>query len=283
MLLRLFQILAILPLPLMHTIGAAAGWLTYAFSHSYRERMQSNLTQAGYLSVLSRTVAESGKNLLELPFIWCGEPARVLRSAQVHNWQIAQSAIDSGRGVIFLTPHLGCFEIIAQVIASRSPLTALYRPPRMAMLEPLLQKARERSGLALAPANLSGVRTLLKTLRKGGSIGLLPDQVPRAGEGVWTSFFGKPAYTMTLPAKLAQMSGAVLILSYAERLPRGKGYSVHFVPFDQTLTGTPEEQAGILNAAMENLIARCPSQYFWSYNRYKGRPPVTTTGSDSSS
>jgi KDO2-lipid IV(A) lauroyltransferase len=274
MLLRIFQILALLPLPLMHTLGAGAGWLTYAFSKAYRKRMKSNLTQAGYMSVLVRTITESGKNLFELPFIWCGTPVRVLRSAQVHNWQIAQTAIDSGRGVIFLTPHLGCFEIIAQVIASRSPLTALYRPPRMAMLEPLLQKARERSGLTLAPANMSGVRTLLKTLRKGGSVGLLPDQVPSAGEGVWTSFFGKPAYTMTLPAKLAQMSGAVLILSYAERLPHGKGYSVHFVPFNQTLTGTPEQQAGTLNTAMENLIARCPSQYFWSYNRYKGTPPV---------
>ncbi len=277
MLLRFFQILALLPLPLMHTLGAAAGWMTYAFSNAYRARMLSNLTQAGYLSVLGRTIAESGKNLLELPFIWCGTPARVLRSAQVHNWQIAQTAIDSGRGVIFLTPHLGCFEIIAQVIASRSPLTALYRPPRMAMLEPLLQKARERSGLTLAPANMSGVRTLLKTLRKGGSVGLLPDQVPSAGEGVWTSFFGKPAYTMTLPAKLAQMSGAVIILSYAERLPYGKGYSVHFVSFDQPLIGTPEQQAGLLNAAMENLIARCPSQYFWSYNRYKGTPSIASS------
>ena len=277
MLLRFFQILALLPLPLMHTLGAAAGWLTYAFSNAYRVRMRSNLTQAGYLSVLGNTIAESGKNLLELPFIWCGAPARVLRSAQVHNWQIAQTAIDSGRGVIFLTPHLGCFEIIAQVIASRSLLIALYRPPRMAMLEPLLQNARERSGLTLAPANMSGVRTLLKTLRKGGSVGLLPDQVPGTGEGVWTSFFGKPAYTMTLPAKLAQLSGAVLILSYAERLPRGKGYSVHFVPFDHTLTGSPEQQARLLNIAMENLIARCPSQYFWSYNRYKGTPPVASS------
>ena len=280
MLLRVFQILAWLPLPLMHAIGAAAGWLTYASSHTYRERMRSNLKQAGHLSVLNSAIAESGKNLLELPFIWCGDSSRVLRSAHIVDWHIAESAINSGRGVIFLTPHLGCFEIIAQVIASRSPLTALYRPPRMAMLEPLLENARKRDGLAMAPANLSGVRTLLKTLRKGGSIGLLPDQVPGSGEGVWARFFGRPAYTMTLPAKLAQMSGATLVLSYAERLPAGKGYQVFFVPFDQPLIGTPEEQAAILNAAMENLIACCPSQYFWSYNRYKGTPPITASASN---
>ena len=283
MLLRVFQILAWLPLPLMHALGAAAGWLTYASSPSYRKRMRLNLKQAGYLPALHQAIAESGKNLLELPFIWCGSSSRVLRSAKVYEWEIAQSAIDSGKGVIFLTPHLGCFEIIAQVIASRAPLTALYRPPRMAMLEPLLENARQRDGLALAPANLSGVRTLLKILRKGGSVGLLPDQVPRAGEGVWTKFFGKPAYTMTLPAKLAQMSGATIILSYAERLPYGKGYAVHFVPFDRQLTGTPEEQAGIMNAAMEDLIARCPSQYFWSYNRFKGQPPAIALSSDQAS
>jgi KDO2-lipid IV(A) lauroyltransferase len=280
MLLRVFQILAWLPLPLMHALGAAAGWLTYASSHTYRERMRLNLKQAGYLPALHQAIAESGKNLLELPFIWCGDSSRVLSSAKVHEWNIAQSAIDSGKGVIFLTPHLGCFEIIAQVIASRTPLTALYRPPRMAVLEPLLEKARQRDGLALAPANLSGVRTLLKTLRKGGSVGLLPDQVPRAGEGVWTKFFGKPAYTMTLPAKLAHMSGATIILSYAERLPYGQGYAVHFIPFERELIGTSEEQAEIINTAMENLITRCPSQYFWSYNRFKGQPPAITLSSD---
>jgi KDO2-lipid IV(A) lauroyltransferase len=283
MLLRAFQILAWLPLPLMHAFGAAVGWLTYASSHAYRRRMRLNLKQAGYLPQLHQAIAESGKNLLELPFIWCGDSSRVLRAAKVHEWQIAQSAIDGGKGVIFLTPHLGCFEIIAQVIASRAPLTALYRPPRMAMLEPLLEKARERDGLALAPANLSGVRTLLKTLRKGGAVGLLPDQVPRAGEGVWTKFFGKPAYTMTLPAKLAQMSGATIILSYAERLSYGKGYAVHFVPFERQLIGTPEQQAGIMNAAMEDLIARCPSQYFWSYNRFKGQPPAIDLSADNAS
>jgi KDO2-lipid IV(A) lauroyltransferase len=88
---------------------------------------------------------------------------------------------------------------------------------------------------------------------------------------------------MTLPAKLAQMSGATIILSYAERLPFGKGYVVHFVPFERQLTGTPEEQAGIVNTAMEELIARCPSQYFWSYNRFKGQPPSIALSTDQAS
>ena len=272
MLLRLFQCLSIFPLPVLHALGAAAGWLVYALSPSYRRRMRDNLKAAGYAHLLPAAVTEAGKNIFELPFIWCASPARVLKSAEIHDWQVAQTALDSGRGVIFLTPHLGCFEIIAQAIASRAPLTALYRPPHKAALRPLLEQARSREGLSLAPASLAGVRTLLKALRSGGAIGLLPDQVPGAGEGVWTPFFGRPAYTMTLPAKLHQMSDAPLVLSYAERLSGGRGYAIHFVPFEGRLDGDAEQQALTINQAMESLIALCPAQYFWSYNRYKGTP-----------
>ncbi len=274
MLLRLFQLLSVLPLPLMHAFGAAAGWLVYAASPTYRRRFADHLAQAGYSRLLRTAVAEAGKNIFELPFIWCGDPKRVLKSATILDWEVAQQALDAKRGVIFLTPHLGCFEIIAQAIASRVPLTALYRPPKKAALKPLLEQARARAGLSLAPANLSGVRTLLKTLKGGGAIGLLPDQVPGKGEGVWARFFGRPAYTMTLPAKLQQMSGAPLVLSYAERLPHGRGFAIRFVRFDDALDGSPEMQAETINRAMEMLIARCPAQYFWSYNRYKGTPPV---------
>lgn len=278
MLLRLFQLLSVLPLPLMHVLGAAAGWLVYAASPTYRRRLADNLALAGYAHLLRPAVAEAGKNIFELPFIWCGNPQRVLESATILDWEVAQQALDAKRGVIFLTPHLGCFEIIAQAIASRTPLAALYRPPKKAALKPLLEQARARAGLSLAPANLSGVRTLLKTLKGGGAIGLLPDQVPGTGEGVWARFFGRPAYTMTLPAKLQQMSGAPLVLSYAERLPHGRGFAIRFVRFDDALDGSPEKQAETINRAMELLIARCPAQYFWSYNRYKGQPPVAQGG-----
>ncbi len=282
MLLRLFRFLSVFPLPLLHKLGAAAGWLVYALSPTYRRRLKENLQRAGYPHVLPQAIAEAGKNVLELPFIWCAPPERVLQTATLHDWEVAQQALDAGRGVIFLTPHLGCFEIIAQAIASRAPLTALYRPPKQAALRPLLEQARARDGLSLAPANLAGVRTLIKTLRSGGAIGLLPDQVPQFGEGVWTPFFGRPAYTMTLPAKLQLMSGAPLVLSYAERLPDGQGYAVHFVRFDRTLEGSPEQQARAINAAMESLVARCPAQYFWSYNRYKGTPPASSASASPS-
>lgn len=217
----------------------------------------------------ARSIREAGKNVMELPFVWCAPPQRVLASAQIEHWNLVQQALDQKKGVILLTPHLGCFEIVAQAIAAHTPLTALYRPPRKAVLQPLVEGARARENLKLAPANLSGVRIMAKALKKGEAVGLLPDQVPQQGEGVWADFFGRPAYTMTLSAKLHAMTGAPIILTYAERLARGKGFVIHFFPFNGSLQGTLQQQARAINQAMETLIARIPSQYFWSYNRYK--------------
>ncbi|WP_395826590.1 lysophospholipid acyltransferase family protein [Collimonas sp.] len=275
MLVTLFRLLSALPLPFLHALGSVSGWLVYVVSASYRNKLKDNLFRAGYSSHLSHVIRESGKSMFELPFIWCASPQRVLRTATIENWELAQAALDAKTGVIFLTPHLGCFEIIAQAIAARTSLTALYRPPRKAALKPLIEGARARHNLLLAPANLAGVRTLFKALKRGQAIGLLPDQVPQNGEGIWVDFFCRPAYTITLPAKLQQMSGAPLILSYAERLPYGRGYVIRFVPFDGNLGETPEQQMLAINHAMERLIARCPAQYIWSYNRYKTPPGVT--------
>jgi KDO2-lipid IV(A) lauroyltransferase len=231
--------------------------------------MRDNMRQAGVAQHLNAAVAEAGKSIIELPFIWCADPARVSRHASLENWELVQTELDAGRGIVFMTPHLGCFEIVAQEIALRTELMVMYRPPKKEALKPLIEGARARKNLLLAPATMSGVRMLAKFLKKGQPVGVLPDQVPQEGEGVWATFFGRPAYTMTLPAKLAQLGDATVIITYAERLPGGRGYVVRFVPFDGSLDGDSAAQAQAINSAMERLIVRSPSQYYWSYNRYK--------------
>lgn len=278
MLVSLFRLLSFLPLPALHALGVVVGWLVFLLSPAYRRRLTDNITLAGHRGSLWKSVGEAGKGMFELPFIWCARPERVLRTARILNWDLVQQALDAKAGIVFLTPHLGCFEISAQSVARHHSLSVLYRPPRKAALKPLIEGARARANLHLAPANLSGVRILLKALKNGQAIGLLPDQVPQNGEGVWAEFCGKQAYTMTLPAKLQQMSGAPIILAYAERLSWGRGYAIHFVAFEGELGETPEQHARAINAAMEKLIARCPAQYIWSYNRYKTPPGVTPPG-----
>jgi len=269
MLVPIFRFLSIFPLPFLHATGAALGWVVYWTSPSYRRRMRDNMRQAGVSQHLRAAVAEAGKSIIELPFIWCADPARVSRHATLENWELVQTELDAGRGIVFMTPHLGCFEIVAQEIALRTELMVMYRPPKKAALKPLIEGARARNNLLLAPANMSGVRMLAKCLKKGKPVGVLPDQVPQEGEGVWATFFGRDAYTMTLPAKLALLGDATIIVTYAQRLPGGKGYVIRFVPFDGTLEGDNADQAQAINTAMERLIVREPSQYYWSYNRYK--------------
>jgi KDO2-lipid IV(A) lauroyltransferase len=269
MLLFLFRIMSRFPLSVLHALGAALAWPVYFFASGYRQRLRENTTQAGYAQHLRAAVAESGKSIMELPFVWGAPLERVLEAARVENWELVQEAIDAKQGIIFLTPHLGCYEVVAQVIAVRTPLTVMYRPPGKESHKPIFEQGRKRANLLLAATNLSGVRTMIKALRGGGAIGLLPDHVPRYGDGVWADFFGRPAYTMTLSAKLHEMSGARIILSYAERLPQGAGFVVRFVPFEEEMGESPEQQARAINAAMEKLIAHCPPQYFWSYSRYR--------------
>jgi KDO2-lipid IV(A) lauroyltransferase len=269
MLVLLFRLLSYLPLRALHALGAALGWLVYLLSPAYRRRLRGNLEQAGYGAHLYAAIAESGKAIVELPFVWCAAQDRVTRCVTMHNWELVQRQLDSGTGIVFLTPHLGCFELTAQQVSLRVELTVMYRPPRKSALKPLVEVARARQHMHLAPATLSGVRMLVKALKGGQPVGVLPDQVPQQGEGVWAPFFGRPAYTMTLPAKLAQLGKADILLVYAERLPRGRGYAIRFVPFEGSMDGDATAQAASINRAMEQLIALCPAQYFWSYNRYK--------------
>lgn len=281
MLVLLFRLLSKLPLSTLHALGAALGWLVYLASAGYRRQLRGNLERAGYRQHLRSAIAEAGKSITELPFIWCAPPQRVLRGVTMVNWPLVQAALDAHKGVIFLTPHLGCFEVSAQAIAVHARLTVMYRPPRKAALKPLMEEARARGNLFLAPANLRGVRLLLKALKKNETVGVLPDQVPQHGEGVWADFFGRPAYTMTLPAKLQQLSNAPIIAVYAERRPRGQGYLLHFVECGQLPPGTPQQQARSINAAMEALIALSPAQYLWSYQRHK-KPAAVAAADDAS-
>ncbi|WP_426116408.1 lysophospholipid acyltransferase family protein [Massilia sp. PWRC2] len=278
MLVLLFRLLSFLPLRLLHGLGAALGWSAYLLSPSYRRRLRGNLEGAGYGAVLPQAIAEAGKALFELPFLWCARPERVAACAIEDNFELVEQALAQGRGLVVLTPHLGCFEITAQQIALRTRLTVMYRPPRQAALRPLIEGARARANLHLAPANLAGVRILARCLKRGEPIGVLPDQVPQQGDGVWAPFFGRPAYSMTLPAKLAQMGHSPVLLVYAERLPKGRGFRLRFSPFTGSLDGTAADQAGAINAAMEQLIKECPAQYNWSYNRYKQPPGVPAPG-----
>ena len=268
---QLFSLLSKLPLWLLHALGWLLGWLSFLLSPSYRRKFRENVVQAGYRWASVRgAVGGAGRMVGELPRLWLGAPTH----CEWENDACVERAYAAGRGVVFLTPHLGCFEISAQGLASRyagryGPLTVLYRPARQPWLAKLMQAARDRPGLKTAPTSLAGVRQMIRSLRNGHAVGLLPDQVPPDGMGTWAPFFGRDAYTMTLSARLAQQTGATVLLLWGERLPWGRGFRLPFRELLQPLADELDQAVGQINQEMERLIRECPQQYLWGYARYK--------------
>ncbi len=260
-----------LPLLWVQRIGWTLGWLTWWLSPRYRLQFKQHSQQAGYNEPQVRAaIGAAGCQALEAFRVWFGGDMPVQWQGKEH----IETAFAAGKGILFLTPHLGCFEITAPTQAltfgpGHGPMTILYRPARQVWLKALLLNARDKPYLKAVPTNMEGVRQMLKALRRGEAVGLLPDQVPPEGMGIWSSMWGHPAYTMTLGARLAMQTGACIILAWGERLPNAKGYCIHVEPMQEVLAGDVDAVVLQINHAMEQLIRQCPEQYLWGYARFK--------------
>ncbi|MDR2127618.1 MAG: lysophospholipid acyltransferase family protein [Burkholderiaceae bacterium] len=269
--LTLFRLLSFCPLALLHGMGAAMGWASWLLSPTYRRHFAHNAALAGYSFAQVRpAVAHAGRMVLEMPRLWFGAPVAT-------HWQgdnVVDAAYAARKGIVFLTPHLGCFEITAQSVAARyagayGPITVMFRAARQRALARVVAVARQREGLNTVPTSLAGVRQMIKALRAGRAVGLLPDQVPPEGMGQWVPFFGQSAYTMTLAARLLLQTGATPVVVWGERLPRGRGFCLHFAALSEPLADNLEGAVLQINREMERLIRQCPQQYLWGYGRYK--------------
>lgn len=266
-----FRFFSAFPLWLLHVLGAAMGWVAFVASPTYRRRFLANAALARYsFGAVRAAVGHAGRMVAELPRLWLGAPL----PCSLQGEACVEAAYAAGRGIVYLTPHQGCFELSAQAAALRwsaehGPITVLYRPARQAWLAKVMETARNRPGMNAVPTTLAGVRQMIKALRRGEAVGLLPDQVPPAGQGHWAPFFGRDAYTMTLAVRLAQQTGAAVVLARCERLPLGRGFVTHFEPLAAPLSDQLEVAVLQINQAMEHLIRQCPEQYLWGYARYK--------------
>lgn len=285
----LFRFFSHWPLRALHALGAALGWLIWLLSPAYRRQFRANVAQAGIGFDAARpAIAEAGRFVAELPKLWMRpQTESCLGNVQLEGQTHAEQAFGQGRGVIFFGPHCGSFELGPQALAELyGPITAIYRPARKSWLAAIEQATRQRPQLTVMPASLSGIRLMHRTLKANQAVALLTDQVPPEGLGVWAPFFGQPAYTMTLAARLALQSGAVLLPVSCERLPRGEGYFLKIWPpvaglqpqESPTAEGgarTAPLQAEILhvvtriNQAIEAIVLSQPGQYLWGYARYK--------------
>ena len=276
--LTLFRFFSIWPLPALHAVGGALGWLVWVLSPGYRKRFRANVAQAGLtFDVAQPAIAEAGRFVAELPKLWLRPFHKsCLANVEMQGQEIAAEAFAKGKGVIFFGPHCGSFELGPQALAEiYGPITAIYRPARQASLAAIELTTRQRPQLKVLPASLSAIKMMHKALKANRAVALLTDQVPPEGLGVWAPFFGKPAYTMTLAARLALQTGAALLPVSCERLPNGRGYIVKIWPaIDLTDVGLPANFDLLstvihINQAIETIVLSQPGQYLWGYGRYK--------------
>ena len=264
-------LIAALPLSIVQMIGASLGLLAYIGSSSYRTLFRSQydavITSHQLQSRLWSAVVASGQLFSDSLWIW-RNPKQALHLVEIQNWDLVEAAINEGHGLVMLTPHLGGFEIIPRVLAQHFPATILYRPSRQDWLNRIVEEGRAYPNMHFVPTNLNGVRQMTRALSKGEAIGILPDQVPSGGDGVWVPFFGRPAYTTPLPARLANRNKTPVIMFTAKRKNLGQGWlmqATRLAPFSEDATLAATE----MNQAIEQAILKAPDQFIWAYNRYK--------------
>jgi KDO2-lipid IV(A) lauroyltransferase len=263
--------IAILPLAVVQAIGAFLGILAYVGSKQYRSlfrpQYEAVVIARGLPFKLWAAVRASGMLFSDSLWIW-RNPKKALTLVEVQNWDLVEAAISEGHGLVMLTPHLGGFEIIPRVLAQHFPATILYRPSRQAWLNEVVEEGRAYPNMHFVPTNLNGVRQMTRALTRGEAIGILPDQVPSGGEGVWVPFFGRPAYTTPLPARLANRNSTPVVMFTAKRKGLGQGWLMQATRLE-LLSEDATTSAAELNVAIENAVLIAPEQFIWSYNRYK--------------
>ena len=275
-----FRFFSVWPLWALHAIGGAMGWLVWALSSRYREQFRVNSQQAGLAFDRVRpAIAETGRFVAELPRLWMRPPGEsALGNVSIEGQSHVTTAFAQGRGVIFFSAHCGSFETAPQALAELfGPITAIYRPARKAWLARLETIARNRPNLIVLPASLSGIRQMHRALRANQAVALLTDQVPPEGQGLWSPFFGKPAYSMTLAARLALQNGASLLPVSCDRLSGGRGYALRIWPALHLPIGASRgvdaetllQAVTQVNQAIEAIVLAQPGQYLWAYARYK--------------
>lgn len=280
----LLKLIGLLPLRWLHAAGGLLGAFALRFDNREAQVAWINLGlclpelgEAERRTLLRETLADAGRTLFETCRLWTRPQASNLALVrEVVGAELFEAALAEGRGLVVAAPHLGNWELLNQYLASRTPISIVYRPPRQGYTDVLLQRVRQHPGVSQVRAEAAGVRQLLRQLKAGGVLGILPDQQPKQGEGEFAPFFGQPALTMTLLPRLLARTGAAALFAYAERLPCAGGFRIVFRPAPAGLSGEGIEAIAALNVGVEVCVRGALAQYQWGYKRFsmqaEGRP-----------
>lgn len=224
--------------------------------------------------LVGNSLEQTGCSLAEMGMAWLWHPERTLKKIrQIHHEEVLESALAEGKGVILIAPHLGNWEVLNLYLSNRYAFTAMYKPPRLKLMDDLIKRMRARLGSRMAPADTRGVRMVMKALKRGEMVGILPDQEPEASGGIHVPFFGIQALSMKLLPQLAAQTGARVVCAYAERLPNAEGFDLHFQAGESDINSRDlRVAAAAMNRSVEACVRALPAQYQWEYRRFSTRP-----------
>lgn len=216
------------------------------------------------------SIKETLKTVFEMGFVWSFLLRKDL-SNYVSAWgfEKVKKSLDYSKGLILFAPHLSNIEIILNYIGRQMPCMALYTPSKNKYVDKVMLSARTKMGVIMVEPNLSGIKSILKNLNKGGVVIIASDQVPKLEGGILSNFFSIPALTMTLVSKLKMKSKAPCHSIFCTRVPNGKGFKIRF---SEEITGMDVDlQSSVdrMNEELEKCIMNSPEQYSWEYKRYK--------------
>jgi Kdo2-lipid IVA lauroyltransferase/acyltransferase len=273
---------AFMPLRLNHLIGSWIGLILYYLKSRAWKVSKTNIqlcfqqmNSSEQEVLLKNSLLELGKQFTEMGPMWLWPPEKTLSLLiKVSGKQYIDEAMQAGKGVFLITPHLGCWEIAGLYLGANIPVTILYSRPKIKALDEIVRSSRIRSGATMVAADASGVKTIFRTLKQGKGTGILPDQNPDdLNSGIFAPFFGIQTFSMTFISKLASRTGANIVIGYAERLPKGQGYHLKIRRANPEIASAdPLISATALNKTVEDYIKEVPAQYQWSYKRFKRRP-----------
>jgi Kdo2-lipid IVA lauroyltransferase/acyltransferase len=288
----LASLVARLPWPLLRALAdaLARGWqrIDTRMAKVARRNLElahPDLLPAQRVLLQGRVLCTTARQFFETLQLWTRSPVRNLaRIRETQGVDLFDAALACGRGLIVAAPHYGSWELLNQWLASRTALAILYAPPGSRIGEAFLRRVRAMHGdtqrVTQVRAEGPAVRQLFKLLRDGGVVGILPDQQPKAGDGEFAPFFGIPALTMTLLPRLAQRSGATVLVGYCERIGDDADGPLFALRFEPAPAGIADASQGVaaLNAMVERVARRDPAQYQWTYKRYSIPPEGSPLG-----
>ena len=276
----LMKLIALLPLSMIQGLGSAFGQFLLLINASSVKNTRTNiqtcfpeLSKSEQEQMVKESTINLGKTAMEMSMAWLW-PVKKIQTlfTQVEGLEHLENALERKQGVILMAPHLGNWELLTHFFKPYLTMTAMYKPAKIKAMDNFMYETRKRVGIDLAPANNNGVKMLFKTLLKKGVAGVLPDQEPALNSGVFADFFNRPALTGRLIGDLAKKTPAALLTCFAMRLDDGTFKVVIRKANEQIRCGDPELAAKALNESIEACIQECPSQYQWSYKRFRRQP-----------